>query len=133
MTKIKQIQHFQTCVHRFSLLMPLGDFHHHHTLYIMYASRFKSPKNNRASPNVKMPLRSATFSVNQTKATHNTKILPRIDWRTHHAKPLCLASGESWLRPSLVSTTRVSEQNKGKISSCQNQPNVAELSQISSM
>ncbi len=25
--------------------MPIGDFHHHHTLYIMYASRFKSPKN----------------------------------------------------------------------------------------
>ncbi len=44
MTKIKQIEHFQTHVHRFSLLMPTGDFHHHHTLYIMYASRFKSPK-----------------------------------------------------------------------------------------
>ncbi len=44
MTKIEQIEHFQTCVHRFSLLMPIGDFHHHHTLYIMYASRFKSPK-----------------------------------------------------------------------------------------
>ncbi len=26
--------------------MPIGDFHHHRTLYIMYASRFKSPKNN---------------------------------------------------------------------------------------
>ncbi len=45
MTKIEQIEHFQTCVHRFSLLMPIGDFYHHHTLYIMYASRFKSPKN----------------------------------------------------------------------------------------
>ncbi len=40
MTKIEQIEHFQTRVHRFSLLMPIGDFH----LYIMYASRFKSPK-----------------------------------------------------------------------------------------
>ncbi len=46
MTKIKQIEHFQSHVHRFSLLMPIGDFHHHHTLYIMYASRFKSPKNS---------------------------------------------------------------------------------------
>ncbi len=45
MTKIEQIEHFQTRVHRFSLLMSKGDFHHHHTLYIMYASRFKSPKN----------------------------------------------------------------------------------------
>ncbi len=45
MTKIEQIEHFQTRVHRFSLLMPVGDFHHHHTSYIMYASRFKSPKN----------------------------------------------------------------------------------------
>ncbi len=45
MTKIEQIKHFQTRVHRFSLLMPIGDFHHHHTLYIMYASTFKSPKN----------------------------------------------------------------------------------------
>ncbi len=45
MTKIKQIEHFQTRIHRFNLLMPIGDFHHHHTLYIMYASRFKSPKN----------------------------------------------------------------------------------------
>ena len=44
MTKIEQIEHFQTRVHRFSLLTPIGDFHHHHTLYIMYASRFKSPK-----------------------------------------------------------------------------------------
>ncbi len=43
MTKIEQIEYFQTCVHRFSLLMPIGDSHHH-TLYIMYASRFKSPK-----------------------------------------------------------------------------------------
>ncbi len=43
MTKIKQIEHFQTCIHRFSLLMPTGDFHHH-TLYIMYGTRFKSPK-----------------------------------------------------------------------------------------
>ncbi len=43
MTKIKQIEYFQT--RRFSLLMPIGDSHHHHTLYIMYASRFKSPKN----------------------------------------------------------------------------------------
>ncbi len=42
MTKIEQIEHFQTRVHRFSLLMPIGDSHHH-TLYIMYASRFKSP------------------------------------------------------------------------------------------
>ncbi len=46
MTKIEQIEHFQTHVHRFSLLMPIGDFHHHHTLYIMYASRFKSPKSH---------------------------------------------------------------------------------------
>ena len=45
MTKIEQIEHFQTHVHRFSLLMPIGDSHHH-TLYIMYASRFKSPKNH---------------------------------------------------------------------------------------
>ncbi len=45
MTKIEQIEHFQTRIHRFSLLMPIGDFHHHHTLYIMYASKFKSPKN----------------------------------------------------------------------------------------
>ncbi len=45
MTKIEQIEHFQTRVHRFSLLMPIGDSHHHHSLYIMYASRFKSPKN----------------------------------------------------------------------------------------
>ncbi len=43
MTKIEQIEHFQTRVHRFSLLMFIGDSHHH-TLYIMYASRFKSPK-----------------------------------------------------------------------------------------
>ncbi len=43
MTKIEQIEHFQTRVHKFSLLMPIGDSHHH-TLYIMYASRFKSPK-----------------------------------------------------------------------------------------
>ncbi len=27
MTKIKQIEHFQTRVHTFSLLMPIGDFH----------------------------------------------------------------------------------------------------------
>ena len=45
MTKIEQIEHFQTRIHRFCLLMPIGDFHHRHTLYIMYASRFKSPKN----------------------------------------------------------------------------------------
>ncbi len=44
MTKIEQIEHFQTRIHRFSLLMPIGDFHHH-TLYIMYCTRFKSPKN----------------------------------------------------------------------------------------
>ncbi len=43
MAKIEQIEHFQTHIHRFSLLMPIGDSHHH-TLYIMYASRFKSPK-----------------------------------------------------------------------------------------
>ncbi len=43
MTKIEQIEHFQTRVHRFSLLMPTGDSHHH-TLYIMYGTRFKSPK-----------------------------------------------------------------------------------------
>ena len=32
MTEIEQIKHFQTCVHTFCLLMPVGDFHHH-TLY----------------------------------------------------------------------------------------------------
>ncbi len=42
MTKIEQIEHFQTRIHIFCLLMPIGDFHHH-TLYIMYGSRFKSP------------------------------------------------------------------------------------------
>ncbi len=41
MTKIEQIEHFQTCVHTFCLLMPVGDFHHH-TLYNVW---FKSPKN----------------------------------------------------------------------------------------
>ncbi len=39
LTKIEQIEHFQTRIHRFSLLMPIGDFHHH-TLYNVW---FKSP------------------------------------------------------------------------------------------
>ncbi len=42
MTEIKQIEHFQTCIHTFCLLMPTGDFHHH-TLYNVW---FKSPKNH---------------------------------------------------------------------------------------
>ena len=40
MTKIEQIEHFQTRIHTFCLLMPVGDFHHH-TLYNVW---FKSPK-----------------------------------------------------------------------------------------
>ncbi len=58
MTKIKQIEHFQTRVHRFSLLMPVGDFHHH-TLY-MYGSRFKSPENFHKAENL---FRGATPSL----------------------------------------------------------------------
>ncbi len=40
MTKIKQIEYFQTRIHTFCLLMPLGDFHHHALNNVW----FKSPK-----------------------------------------------------------------------------------------
>ncbi len=51
MTKIKQIEHFQTRVHTFGLLMPVGDFHHH-TLYNVW---FKSPNQLMQVARRKMP------------------------------------------------------------------------------
>ncbi len=105
MTKIEQIEHFQTRVNRFCLLMPIGDFHHHHTLYIMYASRFKSPKNNmsptttrghlsagggRASlpslparpaagrpPPVQLPVRAELRRAQDDAASRAQRLLPR--------------------------------------------------------
>ncbi len=49
MTKIEQKECFQTRIHTFSLLMPIGDFHHR-TWYIMYGTRFKSHKNSCSEP-----------------------------------------------------------------------------------
>ncbi len=48
MTKIKQMEHFQTHIHTFCLLMPVGDFHHH-TLYNVW---FKSLKKSFWGPSL---------------------------------------------------------------------------------
>ncbi len=67
MTKLEQIEHFQTRIHTFSLLMPIGDSHHH-TLYIMYASRFKSPE-KQTNCNQRENVKTHLFPL----ATHELK------------------------------------------------------------
>ncbi len=76
MTKIKQIEHFQTCIHRFSLLMPIGDFHHHHTLYIVQGSNHL----NTSSSTAKQEEKGLVHVLQGHQAQHMLDATEQVAW-----------------------------------------------------
>ncbi len=68
MTKIEQIEHFQTRVHRFCLLMPIGDSHHH-TLYIMLV---------QGSNHLKSPVAYTSFEIKSVPCGNEGNFVIRV-------------------------------------------------------